>query len=206
MTRHVTPRLPRHLVAVACLLGAAVGYTLAVDPVVHSPGQVLYPVVWVGASGAFLWSVREGLSSVGGRALAVGGLYTLVLLWTAGLVGHSHASAGVSIHLGAPGWGPALLYAGPVVYITAVPFLLVGYAALGLLAAAALQTALRTTLAGAVGLLACVSCAAPLLAGLAGSLGAGTVATSVSTAQYPLATAAFLLSGAALTVLARSAS
>jgi len=204
MSHHATPRLPRHLVALACLAGGILGYTLAVDPVIHSTGQVLYPVVWVAASVAFLWAVRDSLRTVGRRALVVGGLYTLTLLWTAGLLGQSMSSTGVSVHLGAPGWGPALLYAGPFVYLTVVPFLFAGYATLGVLAATAVESLFRTTAAGLVGLFACVSCTAPLIAGVAGSLGAGAVASTVSTAQYPLATGAFLVSGIALTVLGRS--
>jgi hypothetical protein len=75
---------------------------------------------------------------------------------------------------------------------------------LGALAATAVQSLFRTTAAGLVGLFACVSCTAPLVAGLAGSLGAGAVAGSLSSAQYPLATVAFLASGVAMTLLARS--
>jgi hypothetical protein len=180
-----------------------VGYTLAVDPVVHSLSQVLYPLVWVTASLTALWLVRDHLTDFGPVAIAAGVGYTLLLLWTAGLLGTPAGPSGVSVHFALPGWGPAMVYTGSVLTVIVVPFLLAGYATLGVLAASAIQATLQTTAAGLLGLFACVSCTAPLLAGLAGSLGAGSVATTISTAQYPLATAAFLLSAGSLVVLTR---
>ena len=198
--------LPRLWVGLAVLAGMLIGYTLAVQPVVQSVEQALYPVVWVAVSGVALWAVRDRLTNLTPPALAVGGGYTLVLLWTAGLLGQSHAATGLEIHFGLPGWSPTLVYSGTLVSVTVVPFLLVGYATLGLLAASALQATLGVTAAGVVGLFACVSCTAPLLASLAGSLGAGSLAASFSTAQYPLATAAFLLSAGTLVFVARRGS
>jgi len=204
MSGHATVSgLPRRWVAAATLVGVVVGYTLAVDPVVHSPSQVLYPLVWITASLTALWLVRNRLTDLGPVPIAVGVGYTLLLLWTAGLLGTPSGPSGVSVHFALPGWGPAMVYTGSVLTVVVVPFLLAGYATLGLLAASAIQATLQTTAAGLLGLFACVSCTAPLLAGLAGSLGAGSVAATISTAQYPLATAAFLLSGGSLVVLTR---
>ncbi|WP_340100700.1 DUF7546 family protein [Salinibaculum salinum] len=204
MAGHATePMVPRLWVAAATAVGVVLGYTLAVDPVVHSLSQVVYPVVWLAASLTVLWLVRERLADLSPVPLAVGAGYTLVLLWTAGLLGSPAGPAGLFVHFGMPGWGPAVVYTGSFLTVTVVPFLVVGYATLGVLAASALQATLQTTAAGVLGLFACVSCTAPLLAGLAGSLGAGSVAATISTAQYPLATAAFLLSAGALAVLAR---
>ncbi|MEF8785308.1 MAG: hypothetical protein V5A45_05190 [Haloarculaceae archaeon] len=204
MAGHATkPTIPRLWVAVAIAVGAVLGYTLAVDPVVHSPSQVVYPVVWLGASLTVLWLVRDRIAGLSPLPLAVGAGYTLVLLWTAGLLGSPVGPAGLSVHFAMPGWGPAVVYTGSFLTVAVVPFLFVGYATLGVLAASALQATLQTTAAGVLGLFACVSCTAPLLAGLAGSLGAGSVAATISTAQYPLATVAFLLSAGALAVLAR---
>ena len=204
MSGHATElELPRLWVGLAVLAGVVIGYTLAVDPVVRSPSQAVYPVVWLATSAGALWLVRDRLGGLGLPALAVGVVYTLVLLWTAGLLGHSHAARGLSVHFGLPGWSPTLVYSGLGVSVTIVPFLVVGYAALGLLAASALQATLGATAAGALGLFACVSCTAPLLAGIAGSLGAGSIAATISSAQYPLATGAFLLSAGSLVVLAR---
>lgn len=205
MSKHATERmvLPRAWVAAATFVGALIGYTLAVDPVVQSAAQVLYPLVWLAASGTALWLVRDHLPAPNPLSVIVAGGYTLVLLWTAGLVQSPIGSTGVSVHLALPGWGPAFVYTGSFVTVMIVPFLVVGYATLGVLAASALGATLETTAAGALGLFACVSCTAPLLAGIAGSLGAGSIAATLSTAQYPLATAAFVLSAGTLVVLTR---
>lgn len=197
-------RLPRTWAAVAVALGGLVGYTLAVDPVVHSLAQVAYPILWVGTSAAALWLVRDHLPGRSPLPVAVGAGYTLVLLWTAGLLSHGHGG-GLSVHFGLPGWGPAVVYGGQLVSLTVVPFLLAGYLTLGVLAASALHTALGTTAAGALGLFACVSCTAPLVASIAGSLGAGSLAATLSTAQYPIATAVFLVATGALVGLTRRA-
>ena len=197
------PTFPRRWVAVAILAGALIGYTLAVDPVVQSASQVLYPLLWLAASGTALWLVRDRLPSPSPLTAAVAGGYTLVLLWTAGLVMSPAGSAGVSVHLGLPGWGPAVVYTTSFVTVMVIPFLVVGYATLGILAASAVQATIRTTAAGVLGLFACVSCTAPLVAGIAGSLGASSVAATISSAQYPLATAAFLVSAGSLVFLAR---
>lgn len=204
MTGYATKStFPRLWVAAATAVGVVLGYTLAVDPVVHSASQVLYPVVWLGASLTALWLVRDRLTSVTPLTLAVGAGYTLVLLWTAGLLGSPSGPAGISVHFAMPGWGPAVVYTGTVLTVVVVPFLVVGYATLGALVASTLQATLQTAAAGTLGLFACVSCTAPLLAWFAGSLGAGSVAATISTAQYPLATAAFLFSASSLVVLTR---
>jgi hypothetical protein len=195
--------IPSGWVTLAAAAGALLGYTLAVDPVVHSVQQLLYPIVWLAASGAALWLVRDRLSGLTPLPIAVGAAYTLVLLWTAGLVGQPGAATGLSVHLGLPGWSPTVFYTGTVISLTLVPFLVVGYVTLGVLVASALGATLETTAAGAIGLFACVSCTAPLFAGLAGSLGAGSLLATISTAQYPLATAAFLLSAGTLVGLTR---
>lgn len=199
----VSRALPVDLVALAVAVGAVIGYTLAVGPVIRSPAQLVYPLVWLAASAIAVWTVRDQLRRLGPVALTGGLAYTLVLCWTAGLLAPGTGTGEVAVHFALPGWGPAVFYSGSVVTVLVVPFLVVGYVTLGLLGAGALRVTLQSVPAGAVGLLACVSCTAPLLAGLAGSLGAGSLASAVSTAQYPLATAAFLLSAAGLTLLVR---
>ena len=204
MSGHATERTPPRLwAAVAALVGAGIGYTLAVDPVVQSVSQVLYPLCWLAASASALWLVRDRLPPLRPLPVAVAVGYTLVLLWTAGLVMAPAGPADLSVHFALPGWGPAVAYTNSLVTVVVVPFLVVGYATLGVLAASAVRATVRTTAAGVLGLFACVSCTAPLIAGLAGSLGAGSVAATLSSAQYPLATAAFLLSAGSLVVLAR---
>ena len=181
-------------VTLACGAGVAVGYTVAVDPVIYSASQVIYPLVWLAVSAGALWLVRSQLPTVGPAGLLGGAGYTLLLLWSAGLLAGGSGVLDLSVHLGVPGWGPALVYDGPFVRLTLIPFLVVGYATLGLLAAVTVDHLAGATTAGVVGLFACVSCTAPLLAGLATSLGAGSIAATLSSAAYPLATAAFLLS------------
>lgn len=194
MHGHWTPTPPLHWVGVAVAAGLALGYTLAVEPTVVSAEQVAYPVVWLLASGLALWRVRDRLRALGRRALAAGAAYTLVLLASAGLVGSPVADPGLEVYLAAPGWGPALVYGGPVVRVVLIPFLVVGYLTLGLLGALAVQRTLRAAAPGVLGLFACVSCTAPFLAGLAGSLGSGSLAATLLRAQYPVATAVFLCS------------
>jgi len=201
--RDVTPDLPRHWVLLAAVVGATLGYGLAVDPVIHSPAQLLYPVVWTAAGLAALWAVRDSLGSVRPLAAAVGAGYTVLLVWTAGLLSAAVGPPNVTVHLAMPGWGPAVAYTGPFVTLRLVPFLVFGYATLGVLVALAVHQTLRATAAGFLGLFACVSCTAPLLAGIAGSLGAGSLAATLTHAQYPVATVAFLVSAGALTAVVR---
>jgi hypothetical protein len=196
--------LPRRWVVLAVAVGMTIGYGLAVDPVIHSPAQLAYPAVWLAVSAAALWVVRDAVGSVRPLSAAVGVGYTALLLWTAGLLSSAVGETGLAVHLAMPGWGPAVVYTGPLVTLRLVPFLVVGYATLGALAALALDQTLRTTAAGALGFFACVSCSAPLFAGIAGSLGAGSLSATLSQAQYPVATAAFVLSVGLLTWLVRS--
>ena len=197
-------RVPRRWTALAVVAGVTIGYALAADPIVHSPAQLLYPSVWLGASAIALWRVRYALDFVRPAAVAVGIGYTGVLLWLAGLLSSAAGPVGLSVHLAMPGWGPAVIYTGPLVTLRFVPFLVVGYATLGVLFALAVDQTRRSTAAGIVGLFACVSCSAPLFAGIAGSLGVTSLSATLSHAQYPIATAAFVLSGGLLTWFVRS--
>jgi len=198
------PRLPLSWVALAVVAGVTVGYWLAVDPVVQSPAQVGYPLLWLAVSAV---GVRAAIDA-GARSLSplpalAGAAYTVALLWTAGLLAPAASAPELSVHLAIPGWGPAVHYVGPMVALTVVPFLVGGYATLGLLAAVAVDRTWSASMPGAVGLLACVSCTAPVVATVAGSLGAGSLAATLSHAQYPVATAAFLLSVGGFVVVLR---
>jgi hypothetical protein len=93
-----------------------------------------------------------------------------------------------------------VFYTGHGVSVSLVPFLTVGYLTLGLLVAVALERSWTAPGSGLLGLFACVGCTAPVLGGLAGSIGAGSLAAALSSAQYPIATAAFLLALAGLGV------
>jgi hypothetical protein len=191
----------RDQAAVAGLFGLALGYGLAVRPVVHSPEQLVYPLLWLAASAlALRYLVAPRLGSTAPRSLALGLTYALVLLWVAGLVGPASGRPGLDISLGIPGWGPAVFYTGHGVSVSLVPFLTVGYLTLGLLVAVALERSWTAPGSGLLGLFACVGCTAPVLAGLAGSIGAGSLAAALSSAQYPIATVAFVLALAGLGV------
>ncbi|WP_440990570.1 DUF7546 family protein [Haloarchaeobius baliensis] len=198
------PRLPLSWVALAVVAGLTLGYWLAVDPVVQSAAQVAYPLLWLAVSAVGVAvAVDAGARSLSPLPALVGGAYVVVLLWTAGLLAPAASAPELSVHLAIPGWGPAVHYVGPFVALTVVPFLVAGYATLGLLAAVAVDRTWSASMPGAVGLLACVSCTAPLVATVAGSLGAGSLAATLSTAQYPVATAAFLLSIGGFAVVLR---
>lgn len=201
------PRLPLSWVGLAVVAGVTLGYWLAVDPVVQSPSQVAYPLLWLAVSTVGVWvAVDAGARSLSPLPALAGGAYTVVLLWTAGLLAPAASEPTLSVHLAIPGWGPAVHYVGPFAALTVVPFLVGGYATLGLLAAVAVDRTWSASMPGAVGLLACVSCTAPLVAAVAGSVGAGSLAATLSHAQYPVATAAFLLSvGGFVVVLRRTA-
>lgn len=196
--------IPHAWVLLASLAGITIGYTAATDPVVHSMDQVLYPAVWIAASGLALWLVPDyHWRSLGIATLGIGVGYTLVLLWTANLLQSPAGPEGLSLHLGIPGWGPAVVLTSGFFTLTLVPFLLFGYATLGVLAGLAIRQSWQAAAPGLVGLLACVSCTAPLLAAVAGSLGAGSIAASLTQAEYPVATAFFLISVVALTAILR---
>lgn len=206
-TKTADRQIPRGLLVTATVAGVAAGYGLAVDPVVLSASQVVYPLVWLTVSGVALhyvvgrhWSGLDALSAL------VGAGYTALLLAVAGLLRLPDGSVGVTVHHGFPGWGPTVALSTPVVVLTAVPFLVVGYATLGVLAATTARQTRTGALPGAVGLFACVSCVAPLIAGVAGAVGAGSLAAVLLDAQYPLATAVFVVAiGGFAAVLERGA-
>ncbi|MFB6297646.1 MAG: hypothetical protein ABEH56_03915 [Salinirussus sp.] len=199
----------RRAVPVAVGIGALAGYSAAVGPTVRSLGQVIYPVVWTAGTVVAVVLARSRLDSLTGGTAAVGGLYTLFLCWSAGLIRLTGPGAGppaLSIHLGLPGWGPAVVYSGPGVSVTAIPFLLAGYLALGLLAAVVLAGAGLPgrgggLVAGLAGLCSCVSCGAPAVAGVAAAAGLGSAHTVLAGANYPVATVAFLLAVAGFRVV-----
>ena len=172
----------------------------------------VYPFVWINVG---LWAIvrTAGVGETasgpgaGGRkryvagALATG--YFLVLASVSPLLGPGHRLAGHTGHPHPPGfriawlppgWGPALLYNGPLLELTLVPFMLVGYLALAYLVYATVLDAVGSALGGVLGLLSCVSCTWPVLASLVGGLAGGTGLAAVATNQsYGLSTVVFLL-------------
>ncbi|SEV99813.1 DUF7546 family protein [Halobacterium jilantaiense] len=166
-----------------------------------TPGDVLwlaYPFVWLNVAA---WGVRRvGVPSASRRqwlaAGAVGVAYFLLLGGVGGLYMFHGADLGSRIAWLSPGWGPALVYSGPTVTVSLLPFKVGGYAALAYLVAVTVVDTARTGLAGFLGLLSCVSCTWPVLATLAtGLFGSASTAVVVAESQpYALSTAVFVSS------------
>lgn len=191
--------------ALLALEALAVAVFLLVAPVtVHDPLILVYPLVWINVG---LWAAwrTEPPAAAGRRRLAVGLLaaaYFAVLAVVGGLVDLSHLSHGhvhaprlrIAYATLPPGFGPALLYSGPLVGLTLLPYKVVGYLVLAYLVYATVLEAAGSALSGLLGLFSCVSCAWPVLgtvvAGLFGS-GSAIYAFAISE-SYLLSTLVFV--------------
>ncbi|MFB6143597.1 MAG: hypothetical protein ABEJ30_09690 [Halorientalis sp.] len=171
----------------------------------------LYPFVWINVALFAVVRVRPSPAPARRRtlaaAVAVG--YVLVLGYVGGLYGPampSPPSLRVAVLSIPPGWGPALLYSGPVLSVTLLPFKVIGYAALGYLLYATVVDAAGAAVSGLLGLLSCVSCTWPVLASLAAGLAGGGagLAGAVYGQSYGLSTAVFVLTVALLSWRPRS--
>jgi hypothetical protein len=171
-----------------------------------TPSDVLwlaYPFVWLNVAA---WGVGSvGVPDASRRqwlaAGAVGVGYFLLLGGVGGLYAFHGAGLGARVAWLAPGWGPALVYSGPSVTVSLLPFRVCGYAALAYLVAVTVVDTARTGLAGFLGLLSCVSCTWPVLATLAAGVlgGASTAAVVAESQPYALSTAVFVSSVLLLT-------
>lgn len=178
----------------------------------------VYPFVWINVG---LWAIvrtarvsggpsgsegRERTRGTGRRRYAAGALatgYFLVLAYVGGLVGPGRVLSGHTGHPHPPGfriawlppgWGPAPLYSGPLIELTLMPFMIVGYLALAYLVYATVLDAVGSAIGGVLGLLSCVSCTWPVLASLVGGIAGGTGLAAVATTQsYALSTVVFVL-------------
>lgn len=165
----------------------------------------VYPFVWINVG---IWAVLRTKPAAAdthkrrlAAAIAVG--YFVVLGYFGGLFGlatpgpTSFRIAAFSIP---PGWGPALLYNGPVFAVTLLPYKVIGYVALAYLVYATVIDATGSAVTGLLGLLSCVSCTWPILASLASGLaGSGTALASAVYAQsYGLSTLVFVVTVALL--------
>lgn len=172
----------------------------------------LYPVIWITIGMWVLWRVRPIAAEPNRRLLAaaVAGGYFLLLAYIGGLFGTGIELPGRSAFGGdeaaflygldvvttvPPGYGPALLYAGPYLTLALVPYLLVGYLALAYLVYVTFLDAAGASAPGVLGVFACIGCSWPLLAGLVTGAGgaAGLLAGTMYSFAYPLSTLAFLL-------------
>ena len=188
------------LVAVEAL--ALVGYFALSGAAVTSVRYVLYPFVWINVGVVAVVATATPAADRRTRflAAAVAALYFLTLSALSGLVGlelgaHSHSHVhGLAVTMSAPGWGPRVAYAGPLVTATFVPFRVVGYLALSYLVYAMIVEAAGFVPA-ILGLFSCVSCVwAAVVVPLTGAIGGSTALAGVVYAGgYDLSTAVFVL-------------
>lgn len=183
----------------------AVGLYLRFAPVeVTDPFILVYPLVWINVA---LWAVwrTEPPAATDRRRLAVGLLavaYFGVLAVVGGLVdlsplldGHARPSQlRVAYATLPPGYGPALLYTGPTVGLTLLPYQVVGYLTLAYLVYATVLEAAGSAVSGLLGLFSCVSCTWPVIGTvLAGLVGSGSAIYAVALSQsYLLSTLVFV--------------
>jgi hypothetical protein len=182
---------------------AVVGYYGRPDVTLVQPRYALYGLVWVNVGLLVLQRVRVPPTSdrTRRRAAAVAVGYFAALAVAGGLVGLS-AGPGMGLSIGwlPPGWGPAVLYSGPLVTLVLMPARVIGYLALTYLVYATVVDASSAGVAGLLGLLSCVSCSWPILASIAtGVAGAGSaIAAATQGLSYDISTAVFLLTVALL--------
>lgn len=168
------------------------------------PRYVLFGLLWINVGLLAVRSRRlpsEIPFRTRRRALAVATTYFGLLAITGGLIGTGTESVGgLRVAWLTPGWGPALVYAGPTVSLVLMPAYVVGYAALAYLVYAALLDTTRSAVGGVLGLLSCVSCTWPIVAAVGSTLvgGAGFLSTSAMQLSYDLSTAVFLATVALL--------
>ena len=162
----------------------------------------LAPFVWITVGLWAIWWTRPATATRRQRAIAlsIAGGYLLVVGYVVGLFavapgGLAHPSSGWRFEATyPPGYGPALFYAGDYVRLAFVPYLLIGYSAIGYLVYVTVVDASRSAAGGLFGLVACVGCAWPILAPvLTGVAGGGTaLVTAAYSQEHVLSTVAFL--------------
>jgi hypothetical protein len=201
LSRPSRRRLAWIAVAVDVQLVLVVAYYAVGNAVPRAPRYALYGVVWVTVGGYVLLTAEAHDAAFRDRrrAVAVAAGYFGLLAVTGGLVGTGLGDAAMGLRVAwlPPGWGPAVVYAGPHLQVALQPALLLGYAALARLVYGALCDASAAGVAGLAGLFSCVSCTWPVLAGLAGA-GIGPLSTTVLGLSYDISTAVFLLTVALL--------
>lgn len=185
-------------------LAAVAVYLLAANVTVTNPLILVYPLVWINVG---LWAVwrTEPPAAGGRRRLAVGLLaagYFGVLAVVGGLVDVSHLAHGhahparlrIAYATLPPGFGPAVLYSGPVLGLDLLPYKVVGYLALAYLVYATVLEATGSAISGLLGLFSCVSCAWPVLGTVAAGLfGSGSAVYAFALSQsYGLSTVVFV--------------
>lgn len=197
-----TARLGAALLAVEAV--AVAGYLLFAEVRVTDPLILVYPLVWINVG---LWAIWRADPPAAGRRrrLAVGLLavaYFGVLAVVGGVVdlshlahGHGHSTRVRLVYATLPpGFGPALLYSGPLVGLNLLPYQLVGYLALAYLVYGTVLEATGSAISGLLGLFSCVSCTWPVIGTVvAGLFGTGSAVYAVALGQsYALSTLVFV--------------
>jgi len=165
-----------------------IGYVAATGTQVLSVRHALLPVVWITLSVWLVLTLREEARSFSGSAAAIGVTYFFVLAAISGVIGLSGGATGTVLVWATPGWGPIVVYGGPLLSVVVIPFEVVGYLALSYGIYRAVRVSSNSAAVGLVGLFSCVGCAFSLIAGIVGFVDGTTVAFQPGGIDYELAT------------------
>lgn len=189
------------VIAELVLIAAYFGFTAAT--LTHLRYTV-YPFVWINIG---LWAVLKTTPPTVQRrhqwlGVIVAAMYFLLLTALAGLIGihpehspHPGDAFGLQIVMGAPGWGPAIVYLAPSFHITFIPYLVIGYLSLAYLVYATVLETAQTAIAGLLGVGSCIGCTFPVvvsfLAGVAG--GSSALTTAIYSLSMDISTTVFVV-------------
>jgi hypothetical protein len=182
-------------------------YALSETAVLVDPTTVLYPFVWINVGVLAVWRTTPAPTTP--RRTAVAGLvaagYFVVLSYFGGILAPGYALSGLAGEPSLtalvdvpPGFGPALLYGGPLVDVALIPYKAVGYLALAYLVYATVVDAAGAAAVGLLGLLSCVSCTWPILASVLSGVTGATGSLAFAGASYELSTLVFVVTVALL--------
>jgi len=178
------------IVVLTMQLSAMAAYIRIQQPMVTELRALAYPVVWIttGTTTAVWIGLTVQSRQRRGLGLAVGGLYTMLLLWLGGIVDWSAGIENLMIQPAMPGWGPLIHYQGEVIALSVVPFKTVAYLALGYVVYVLVAGSQQSVRAAALGVASCVGCTAPVAFAVAGGVGGTQSASLVATTGYGLGT------------------
>ena len=184
---------------------AVIAYYAFLGSFPSTPRYVAYGLIWVNVAVLVLYkiTVPSGYDfETRRRALAIAASYFMLLAFFAGLVATGVPERAVDTRIAwlPPGWGPALVHAGPYLTVIIMPAYVLGYLALAKLVYVAVLEASGSLVAGVVGLFSCISCTLPIIAMIGSALfgGTGILAATALDASYDLSTAVFLITVALL--------
>lgn len=151
----------------------------------------VYPFIWINVG---LWAVLKTTPPpVQRRHRWVGVIaamtYFSLLAIVAGLIGihpghspHPDGAFGLQIVMGAPGWGPAVMYISPSFHCMIIPYLVIGYLSLAYLVYVTVLEATRSAVAGLLGIGSCIGCTFPVAASFVAGVAGGS--SALTTAIY----------------------